>query len=117
MIACVSLASQTCHLFAVGLDEKNEDLPMTIGNASWFLGKLTGATYYTTQGSYAKFFLKGKVQSTKMCFLTKTGVYTIDHADGTPRHYRGIIPRPEKDSTNLVINIESDGNLLSEMII
>ena len=37
----------------------------------------------------------------------------IDEAKGTPRQYRGIIPKPE--SAYVTIAIESDGNIMSEV--
>jgi hypothetical protein len=39
----------------------------------------------------------------------------IDDAQGTPKHYRGIVPRLEEASAQLTIKIEASGNLMSEM--
>jgi len=113
-VACVSNQSNNCHLFIINTEEEENT-----GKKSFLSGSLsywTGNKWFSTEGSFGKFCIDSTSNQPKLCLLRPSGVYVLDDAIGTPKQYKGILPKFDPILANVTVAVSSSGELMSEML-
>ena len=113
-VACVSNQSNNCHLFTINTEEGENTSKQSYLSKS--LGYWTGKKWFDTEGSFGKFCIVSTSNQPKLCLLRTSGVYVLDDAIGTPKQYKGILPKFDPTLANVTVAVSSSGELMSEML-